>query len=526
MIKRILAIFLAAIFIVGCLAGCSSKDAEQVSTEQPTTTTPATEEPEAEVKDHMTVALHYFGTGLDPAESWNGWTLSRTDVAETLVKLDENMNLVGVLADSWENIDETTWKLHIREGVTFHNGKKMTPDDVKASMDRTMSLLDRAATVSPIDTVTVDGQSVIVTTTEPFGAFIGSLTDPIFSIIDTNTDLENYSTSVIGTGPYKIDSYKLDEQIETSAYDNYWGGAPALKTVTYKLITNADARALAVQSGDVDVAQGLAPASLDQFTDTEKYTISLVPSLRTELVWMNLKDEVLSDVAVRQAIAYCINRQDVADLLSATVATGAFPDCLPFGNEKLNAYTYDIEKAKQLLADAGYTDSNNNGILEANGKDIELEMICSSDTAKMTEAQYIQSCFEAIGLKLNIKSADNFLDAMAANPDFDLTLGNILTGTTGDPQYFLSMYFTKGASENYGGYYNSELEALVASLSTEMDTQKRYEIAAQAQQTILDDCPYLFLCYTNNNMVMSSSVANCTAQPIDYYVMTESISFK
>ena len=128
--KILLGIFLALISVV-ILTSCGEKEKEAATTEAQAN------------GEHMNIALYWFGETLDPALDWDGWTLTRAAVGETLVTVDENLKLVGQLADSWENVDETTWKFHIRQGVTFQNGNPLTPEAVKSSIERTVKMNER-----------------------------------------------------------------------------------------------------------------------------------------------------------------------------------------------------------------------------------------------------------------------------------------------------------------------------------------------------------------------------------------------
>lgn len=509
--KKFLALLLTLACVIMSLASCGSTDKKAENSSK-----------------HMTVALGYFGEGLDPTQSWNGWTLARTAIGETLVKLDSDMKIVGVLADSWKNVDDTTWTFHIRDGVTFQNGNPVTAEAVKASLDRALELSDRATSLLPVDNITASGQDLTIKMSQPYGATLGNIADPLFTIIDTSVDLTDVNTAPVCTGPFKVVSYTKDETIEVEAYKDYWDGASPLSTVTYKLIRDSDTLSAALQSGEIDLAQSVSQSSLPLFEDNKDYKVSVVPSTRTGLIWLNCDNPFLSNENVRKALAYSLNREELAtSLLGGIAATGPFPSSLPFGNDGLTAYNYDVDKAKQLLSEAGYSDSNGDGYIDQNGANIELKLVIKEGTDNSAQASYLQSAFAKIGVKVNIELYDNVLTAMADdNVNFDIGVGNINTGTTGDPQYFLELYFKTGASENYGNFSDPELDTLINKLSTDMNTKNRYDIAAQAQQLILDDCPYLFMAYTTNNTVCKSSVSGVKALPIDYYLMSNTIDIK
>ncbi|SHH97648.1 peptide/nickel transport system substrate-binding protein [Sporobacter termitidis DSM 10068] len=524
--RKYLALLLALACILAVFTACGSANTPAGTSETPSAPESAAGASTGTPADkHLTVALGYFGDGLDPIQSWNGWTLARTAIGESLVKLDANMQITGVIADSWKNVDATTWSFHIRDGVTFQNGNPVTAEAVKASLDRALKECDRAVSLLPVAEITASGQDLTIKMSEPYGATLGNLADPVFTIIDTSVDLTNVNTAPVCTGPFEAVSYTKDQTIEVKAYKNYWGGASPLSTVTYKLIKDGDTLSAALQSGEIDVGQSLSQTALPLFTNNSAYTVSVVPSTRTALIWLNYGNPFLSDANVRKALAYSLNREDLAKtLLGGSAATGAFSSALPFGNDGLTAYSYDTGKAKQLLADGGYKDSNGDSFVDKDGKNIELKLVIKKGTDNSTLASYLQAAFSAIGIKVNIELYDDVLTAMAdKSVNFDIGVGNINTGTTGDPQYFLELYFKTGASENYGGYSNKDLDALMGKLSTEMDTTARCDIAAQAQQLILNDSPYLFLTYTNNNAVSKSSVKGIQAYPIDYYLMTNKV---
>ena len=194
--KVLLGIFLALISI-GVLTACGAKkEKEEVSTEAQAT------------GGHMNIALYWFGETLDPAENWDGWTLTRAAVGETLVTVDENLQIVGQLADSWENVNETTWKFHIRQRVTFQNGNPLTPEAVKSSIERTVKINERGESALKLASIDVDGEYVIIKTKEPYGAFLANISDPMFIIVDTSVDTSKFKGTPVCTGPYMVTSFK------------------------------------------------------------------------------------------------------------------------------------------------------------------------------------------------------------------------------------------------------------------------------------------------------------------------------
>jgi len=337
--KILLGIFLALIS-VGILTSCGTeKEKEAVTTEAQAT------------GGHMNIALYWFGETLDPALDWDGWTLTRAAVGETLVTVDENLQLVGQLADSWENVDETTWKFHIRQGVTFQNGNPLTPEAVKASIERTVKINERGESALKLASIDVDGEYVVIKTKEPYGAFLANISDPMFIIVDTSVDTSKFKETPVCTGPYMVTSFKPATSFEVVAYENYWGGKPALDSITVFNIEDDNTRALALQSGDVDMAQGIRAGDIALFTDNKDYIVKTTTGTRIEFLTMNTVKSVLKDKNLRLAVNSAVDYDTIAKVVGggAVAARAPFPASAPYGYDELNKQTFDLEKAKTLL---------------------------------------------------------------------------------------------------------------------------------------------------------------------------------
>ena len=170
-LSKIAAIAMAFTMACGILSGWqltsrrTADSAANQTTESAEGQTKGTQE--AEDGKHINVAFFWITSDLDPANNYNGWVLSRLGVGESLVKLNDELKVEACLADSWENVDETTWKFHIREGVMFSNGKAVDAEAVKASIERAISMNDRAAEYLKVDSMEADGQDLTIKTTKP-----------------------------------------------------------------------------------------------------------------------------------------------------------------------------------------------------------------------------------------------------------------------------------------------------------------------------------------------------------------------
>ena len=271
--KKAAALMMAIVMACGVLSGCGGQSAKTADSAANQTTESAEGQTkgtqEAEDGKHINVAFFWITSDLDPANNYNGWVLSRLGVGESLVKLNDDLKVEACLADSWENVDETTWKFHIREGVTFSNGNAVDAAAVKASLERAVSMNDRAAEYLKVDSIEADGQDLTIKTTEANAAFLNNLVEPVFDIIDTSESEENIQTAPVCTGPYVVSSFTSEQTVELSANPTYWDGAVGLDTITVTQISDADARAMAIQSGEIDLTNTIDNTSVTLFTDND-----------------------------------------------------------------------------------------------------------------------------------------------------------------------------------------------------------------------------------------------------------------
>ena len=484
--KRWLLACLTMLCMVALLVGCGSDTAKQ-----------------GKQGKHMNVGLYWFGETLDPTHEWDAWTLTRIGAGETLATVTPDMKFTPQLADSWENVDSTTWKFHIRENVKFHNGTPMTPQKVKESIEYTMKQSARSAKAVKIESITVDGQNLIIKTTEPNGSLLSSLTEPAFVIMDT-ADLKDVASKPVLT-----------------AFADYWGGKPGLDSVTVKDIEDNNKRAMALQSKDVDVIQKVDSANRSLFKDG--FNIQDVAGVRVFMLKANNTEaSPLHDKAVRSAIAHIINYDSMAKIIGNGSTPGAapFPPSANLGYDAIaNKPMTDVTKADQILTQAGYA-KNANGMYAKDGKELAITIaIWGKDTSLYEE---IQQELKKAGIAVTLKKLQSPDEVDTLGTDgFDLVERNVVTMSTNDPYWFLSLFYKTGAKANVGGYTNSQVDALIDQLSVTFDQNERSNIAKQAQQILVDDVADIYLLYPSATVVSTTKVKNVPVHPIDYYLLTK-----
>ena len=511
--KKLLSVAMAACLSVAVFAGCGGKEAS---------------------KDTLRVGVTNFADSLEPTENAFGWVVMRYGMGETLTKFDEKMNIQPWLAEKWTiSDDKLTWTFKIRDGVKFSNGNPLTAEAVKASIERAFAKNTRAATFFKYTEMKAEGQNLIITTDKPAPSMPGYLADPLFLIVDVSAekDRDFAKQGPICTGPYVCESF-VKEKAVMKKNPNYWDGEVPFETVEIPSIDDPNTRAMALQSGEVDMAVNIAPGDVGLFNDTGKYHVDKIASLRTVLARINEKG-ILGDPKVRAAfISMCDRKSYNEVILKGTFIEGKapVPPSLDYGFDQLSDPNhYDIERAKKLLDEAGWKDTDGDGIRDKDGKPLSADFIIYNSRAELPiYAEAVQADGKKIGFDVKVKTVDyNLLDKIGINGEYDLLISNIITANTGDPEIYLNWYWRTNKDgdnqQNGSGYSNPEYDAKCAALAVEFDPAKRRQLMIEMQQILLNDAAALFLGYPETNIISSTKITGATMYPSDYYWITNKI---
>ncbi len=484
---------------------------------------------DSEKPKSIVFGLDSFKTSLDPAVEFNGWSVFRYGIGETLVKFNKNMTIEPLLADSWKRVDDLTWKFHIREGVKFHNGTPVTAKAVKSSLERALKMNKRTEDILLVNSITAEGQDLTIITKTSNEAFLGNIADPLTIIVDTNADSDTFDKAPVCTGPFKVKSYVANSKVVVEKNKDYWGDKAQIDEATFKYIKDDNTRAMALQSGEIDVATNISSKNISLFADKSKYNTDKITSLRIVMSYENLNNEFLKDPVVRKAIDLSVDRESYAKKLlsgTAVAAVGPFPESLPYGNKKLTEYKYDKAEAAKILSDAGYKDTDGDGKLEKNGKKVTLNIAFYTTRPELPViAEAMQAQLEEIGISTKLQSYES-VSKVVKSGNFDLCLYSVNTAVTGDPQTFLEQYFRTGGSENYGKYSNAEVDSLIDKFKGQKDIQVRNNIATQVQQKLLDDNADVFLVTPMLNLISKNTVSGVTMYPIEYHLLDNKVNIK
>lgn len=511
--KKITVILLTLCLAAGLLAGCGSGQ------ESAHDAAPAKK---AFVLGDTTFNAENEEPNVNPHEAYAGWACIRYGVGETLFKINDAMDLEPWLAESYELVDELTWKITLKDGVCFSNGKKCDAAAVKDCLAHLTEVHERAKGDLNIERMEADGLVLTIRTGVPNPSLLNYLSEPYGCIMDMEAGITEDGI-VVGTGPFIAVELVTDDHLNLVKNENYWAGDVRMDEITVRTISDGDTLALALQSGEIDAAYGMAYGSYPLF-ENDRYTFSGTQTSRAFYCQMNFASPVIQDDAVRKAVAMGIDKEGfVNTLLSGYgyVGVGAFPDTVAFGGSTLTAPTYDPGEAKAVLEEAGWVDTDGDGIREKDGNPLTIRWLSYPSRQELPLlAESAQATLKELGIdvKLNVTADHN---KIARDPAaFDIYVGANVNCGLGDPTNFFSTHCLDSSVKNRGGYHSDELEALAAELNSTFDPAERNRIAIRMQQLLLDDNAFIFCSFLRMSMISRSGVTGLTAHPCDFYELT------
>lgn len=468
---------------------------------------------------------------LDPANGWNGWYVRKAGIYETLFKYNDEAELTPELATGYTQVSDTVWDIHLREGVTFHDGTPFNADAVVYSIGRiTDESNSRSSEYDHIASVVAeDDYTVRITTTEPYAPTIASLTDPLVSIVSPDaTDLDN---DPVGTGPFMHDSHEFGASLSVIRNPDYWGGGVKLESTTMTYISDGVTRALMLESDDADISRGLPYPEVSTIESDPYLDVVSKETLRLYFIFVNTEKAPLDDVRVRQAINYAIDRDEVVDTalegVGGVPAKGVFPSIFPWTNDELIGYPHNQATALSLLEDAGITDIDSDGTLELNsGEDFELNIKTYTTRAAMEPSTaVIETQLEDIGIDVTVEllGSSAVKEAMT-NGDYDLAFYSYGVAPSGDPDCYLTAHFDSTADYKENGwirYSNAELDSLLASARVEMDWDERKDYYDQAQEIIVEESPEMFIFHEKELVGYNTRVVGYEIYPNEITFLTK-----
>lgn len=353
-----------------------------------------------ENKDRVTIAVKADAKTLDPQRTID--TSSNKPIQmmfNGLLAFDKDLNIQPCLAESWENVDDCNVIFHLRKGVKFHNGDEMTAEDVKFTLDRARKSNQTGYLFAPITEVSVvDKYTVKVTTDKPFGPLMTNLAQTQASIVCKRAveevGEENFFKSPVGTGQYKFKDWIPGDRIVMEAFDDSFQGKPQVREITLRIITEVSNRMIALETGEADIAFDIGIMDKEAVKNNDEMEFLEISSPSSLYLGFDQTNPIFTDKRVREAIAYAVDKDILVNTVfqgSAVVADSPMPSSCVDHITPAKQYSQNIEKAKQLLAEAGYP----------NGFDIELWV--NDDGARVDMCVIMQEQLRNIGINAEIK---------------------------------------------------------------------------------------------------------------------------
>jgi oligopeptide transport system substrate-binding protein len=413
------------------------------------------------------------------------------------------------LAESWEiSDDKTVYTFHLRHGVKFHNGRQVTAEDFRYSMERTLNPATAAdqrwvlGQIKGADAFKgtpgehVEGIEVLdpytlrLTITRPYEPFLALLSMEAASPVpreEVERWGDDFASHPMGCGPYRFVKWKPDVTIVLERFDGYWGPPPKIKYIKFKVIPEDAVALQKFLNGDFDILPELPPHRIREMMARYPDQVHTWPDLGVYYMGFNhTKPPFQGNAKLRQALNYAVDKQAICDVLEEgipTPARGVLPPLFGSFDPTLEGYPYDKEKAKALLAEAGFPDGK--GLSE-----ITLQFNTSEHHEAICTA--IKNDLEAIGLKIRLKNLEwgAHLDSMKRHEP-EMFRGGWMADVPFEDN-FLQLLET-GQETNYGGYSNPEFDALLDRARYSTDPEERQRLFREANRMVVEDATWLFV---------------------------------
>lgn len=441
----------------------------------------------------LVMAWSADATGLDPHKQTAFASLRLLElVYEPLVRLDADLKIVPALAESWSfSEDGAALTFTLQEGAKFHNGEPVTAADVKASFERILDEATGAATRAnflSIETIeTPDERTVVFRLSQPDTPILTAMTDINAAILPASAiAADSVGTEAVGSGPFRLDEWSPNAAATLSANPDWWGGTPSIDGIEIRVLPDETAILAAMRAGNIDFALINDPLVASLMAAEPKIELNRAPALSYHVLQLNPSRPPMDELAVRQAISCAIDRKEVLETASLGEGTVTGPLTIPAYStdpSELFCYERDVEKAKQLMAEAG----------QEGGFSVTVIGATSEPPTAAAEAQTIQAQLAEIGIDVKIEMMElNVYVDRWLNADFDMAVAQ--NSGRADPYTMYNRYWTReGNLQKVSNYIDDTLDRLMQEGRTETDPAARAELFAAFEKHLTEMAPWVWL---------------------------------
>ena len=481
-----------SILVLLVLFACSQKENKKETVEK-------------EEKKILTMAQKAEIKTLDPQKATD--SVSRSIIKlinQTLVYIDNEGNIVPELAQEITKVSPKETLIKIKNDIKFSNGETLTIDDVLFSLERAKASPKMSQDLYMIESFEkVDDRTLKINTLYDAGNLLHKLASGGVAIVNKKA-LEKDENNIIGTGMFKLKEWIAGEKLVLERNEFFKDSKSNIDTLVVKFVPEANSRMIMLETGEIDLARDLLPLDFQKISEDTKFTTVEVETPSNMFLGFDLRNELLADKRVRQAIAYAINNEDLVKTVfngSASVATSPVPKITTGHNENSNNYPQNIEKAKQLLAEAGYPNGFN------------IELFVSEDNQRIDMAVIIQDNLKKIGINAEIKTfqwaayVSTIENPNIIKPLFIMSW-NISNDDPDEVLYPLYHSSQIDAHTNVVFYKNEKFDNLISEARETTDKDKRMKLYEEAQDIIQEDLPHYTLVYPKQNFAYKASIKN------------------
>jgi len=450
-------------------------------------------------------------------------------IYEPLFSMSPEGELEPLLAESIEAGEENSYVITLKEGITFTDGTPFDAEAVKANLDWVLDT-DNAATFrfllvvggEPAEVEVVDELTVEITTAAPFAPLPAHLSHGSLAMVSPaalEEGSEFLATNAIGTGPYMLGQWDRSEQVILERNPDYWGEAPDIETLVFRVVQEDGARIVEAEAGTVDVAVRIPPADIERLEANEDVNVEITPGLRTIYIFFNVNAAPFDDVRVRQAVNYAVDKNAIVERLfdgAAEVSTAPFASPI-FGYSEQDPYEYNPELARELLAEAGYEDGVTVTLHHPTGRYVQDALVSDAVRAQLSE----------VGINVELETLEwpqyvPFVRAPEEENEVQFAMLGWSTPTVDADYALFALFHSSEHPPGFNGafYDNAEVDALLEEARSTLDPAAREEAYAQAIDTIWEEAPWLFLYSETQVTAISSDVEGFVVHPDESLIAT------
>jgi peptide/nickel transport system substrate-binding protein len=449
-------------------------------------------------------------------------------IFSNLMDLDERLRVVPGLAERLDRPNPTTYVATLRRGVRFHDGHELTSADVvytfRCFLDPEF-ISPRKGAYRILESVdAIDRYTVVFRLKEPFGSFPVNLVMPIVP----EGAGPSFRHELVGTGPYRFVRYAVDDRVELAAFEDYFGGRPSNDGILVKIVPDDIMRGLELRTGALDlVVNDLSPDIVHQLRGEERLQTVEAPGVDYQYIGLNMRDAVLRDVRVRQALAHAVDRHAIVDYLRRGLATPAVSMLPPLSwafTPDVVEFAHDPARARALLDAAGHPDPDGDGPLPR----FRLTLKAASSEYSRLQAVVIQQQLQQVGVDVDVRTyefATLYADVLSGN--FQMVVLQWVGGAVADPDILYRIFHSSQKPPigfNRGGFSDPRVDALLDRALTSIDDAERRELFAEVQRLLSREVPYISLWHRTNVAVAQRSLSGIHLSPIGDFLFLKDVA--